>query len=268
MFITRTIVGLLAAALLLGVVLLHGVYIQVAVVVAALIMEYEMIKTIKAGDKIRPIEPVLYLVSLALPFMFYCFGDTGALYTLVGGLVVLLLCGITCKRYGMESVCYSAFAMLYPQILLLFFYKMVLVEDVAQSQMMIFLAFAAAICEDTLAYYVGRLFGKHKLCPNLSPKKTVEGAAGGLAGGIIGTVAIALIFENRGIHIGWYVLLGAVLGVLCQFGDLAASMVKRHFGVKDFGHLLPGHGGLMDRLDSTIFILPVVWLFFLYTTGV
>ena len=63
-------------------------------------------------------------------------------------------------------------------------------------------------------------------------------------------------------------LLGAVLGVLCQFGDLAASMVKRHFGVKDFGHLLPGHGGLMDRLDSTIFILPVVWLFFLYTTGV
>ena len=91
---------------------------------------------------------------------------------------------------------------------------------------------------------------------------------GGLAGGIIGTVAIALIFGNRGIHIGWYVLLGAVLGVLCQFGDLAASMVKRHFGVKDFGHLLPGHGGLMDRLDSTIFILPVVWLFFLYTTGV
>ena len=125
-----------------------------------------------------------------------------------------------------------------------------------------FTAFAAAICEDTLAYYTGRLFGKHKLCPEISPKKTIEGAAGGLIGGIIGTVALALILGHQGIGIGWYVLLGAVLGTLCQFGDLAASLIKRQFGAKDFGNLLPGHGGLMDRLDSTIFILPVVWLFF------
>ena len=135
--------------------------------------------------------------------------------------------------------------MFYPQFLMLFLYKMVLISNVAKSQLMIFTAFAAAICEDTLAYYIGRLFGKHKLCPEISPKKTIEGAAGGLIGGIVGTVALALILGHQGIGIGWYVLLGAVLGVLCQFGNL-----------------LPGHGGLMDRLDSTIFILPVVWLFF------
>ncbi len=262
MFITRTIVGLLAAGLLLGIVLLHGVYIQAAVVIVALIMEYEMIRTMKASGKIKPIAPVLYAVTLALPVLTYFFSDIGAVYALVGGLLALFICGITCKRYNMESVCYSVFAMFYPQFLMLFLYKMVLVLDVAKSQLMIFTAFAAAVCEDTLAYYIGRLFGRHKLCPEISPKKTIEGAAGGLAGGIIGTVVLALIWGHQGIGIGWYVLLGAVLGTLCQFGDLAASLIKRQFGAKDFGNLLPGHGGLMDRLDSTIFILPVVWLFF------
>ena len=267
MFITRTIVGLLAAALLLGVVLLHGAYIQAAVVVMAIIMEYEMIKTIESSGRIKPVKPVLYAVTLALPLLTYFFSDMGAVYALAGGLLALFVCGITCKKYEMDSVAYSVFAMFYPQVLLLFLYKMVLAGDVAKSQLMIFTAFAASVCEDTLAYYIGRLFGKHKLCPIISPKKTIEGAAGGLAGGIIGTVAVALILGHQGVAIGWYVLLGAALGVLCQFGDLAASLVKRHFGVKDFGSLLPGHGGLMDRGDSTIFILPVVWLFFSLSMG-
>ncbi len=69
-------------------------------------------------------------------------------------------------------------------------------------------------------------------------------------------VAIALIMGNHGVSLWWYAVLGAALGVLSQFGDLAASMVKRHFGVKDFGNLMPGHGGLMDRVDSTILFCP------------
>lgn len=267
MFWKRTVVGLLAAALLLGVVLLHGAYIKTAVVIVALIMEYEMIHTLKAGGKVAPVEPVLYAFTLALPVMFYFFSDIGVLYTLAAGLLALFLCGITCKRYDIRSVCYSVFAMFYPQFLLLFLYKMVLAGDVATSQMMIFLAFAASVCEDTLAYYVGRLFGKHKLCPVISPKKTIEGAVGGFIGGIVGVVAVALILGDCGVCLWWYAALGAVLGVLCQFGDLAASMVKRHFGVKDFGNLMPGHGGLMDRVDSTIFILPVVYLFFSLAIG-
>lgn len=106
---------------------------------------------------------------------------------------------------------------------------------------------------DTLAYFTGRFFGKHKLCPEISPKKTVEGAIGGVAG--TGIVAVS----TYGFIKGWdfpvlvLVFIAAVLlAVVSIFGDLFASVVKRHFGVKDYGRLFPGHGGVMDRFDSTI----------------
>ncbi len=106
---------------------------------------------------------------------------------------------------------------------------------------------------DTLAYFTGRFFGKHKLCPNISPKKTVEGAIGGVAS--TGIVAVVVY----GLTKGWEVLplvlvfVGAVLlAIVSIFGDLFASVVKRHFDVKDYGKLFPGHGGVMDRFDSTI----------------
>lgn len=106
---------------------------------------------------------------------------------------------------------------------------------------------------DTLAYFTGRFLGKHKLCPDISPKKTVEGAIGGVAS--TGIVAVVVY----GLTKGWEVLplvlvfVGAVLlAIVSIFGDLFASVVKRHFDVKDYGKLFPGHGGVMDRFDSTI----------------
>lgn len=106
---------------------------------------------------------------------------------------------------------------------------------------------------DTLAYFTGRFFGKHKLCPNISPKKTVEGAIGGVAStGIVAVVVYGFVK-------GWDVLplvlvfvASVLLAIVSIFGDLFASVVKRHFDVKDYGKLFPGHGGVMDRFDSTI----------------
>lgn len=106
---------------------------------------------------------------------------------------------------------------------------------------------------DTLAYFTGRFFGKRKLCPEISPKKTVEGAIGGVAS--TGIVAVVVYGFAKGFEVFSLVSVFAVavlLAIASIFGDLFASVVKRHFGVKDYGKLFPGHGGVMDRFDSTI----------------
>lgn len=122
---------------------------------------------------------------------------------------------------------------------------------------------------DTGAYFIGRSFGKHKLAPIVSPKKTVEGAFGGVLGSILGGLLLTFIFraamgsETILAETGdWYylalVILGALASVLGMVGDLFASVIKRQHQIKDYGHLFPGHGGVMDRFDSVLFIAPLV----------
>lgn len=121
----------------------------------------------------------------------------------------------------------------------------------------------AAFCSDALALFTGMALGRHKLAPLVSPHKTVEGAAGGLVGGMAGMAIFCLVYRAiTGVNLGLPLcvalgLLGALLG---ELGDLSFSAVKRQYGIKDYGRLLPGHGGVLDRFDSVIFASPVVWL--------
>ena len=125
---------------------------------------------------------------------------------------------------------------------------------------------------DTCAYFAGRAFGKHKLCPVVSPKKTVEGAIGGVLGTMVFGVVATLIysvaadrmeaFTRSNIGVSMYViiaLLGCVAAVLGIYGDLFASVVKRQCGIKDYGTIFPGHGGILDRFDSVIFTAPMIY---------
>ncbi len=127
------------------------------------------------------------------------------------------------------------------------------------------LIFVAAWATDTFAYFSGIAFGKTKLCPAISPKKTVAGAIGGAAGCVAGFVLFGIIcdiFFNK-TFVPWHLALIAIpLSAVGQVGDLAASAVKRHFGVKDYGRLFPGHGGVLDRFDS---ILPITLMAFALT---
>ena len=118
---------------------------------------------------------------------------------------------------------------------------------------------------DSAAYFAGRAFGKHKLAPVVSPKKTVEGAVGGVVGGAV-LVLIAAVIMNRTLDLEmplWSaVVLGAVGAVLGEIGDLSFSVIKRQTGIKDYGHIFPGHGGVLDRFDSVLFVAPFAELLF------
>ncbi len=116
----------------------------------------------------------------------------------------------------------------------------------------------ASIC-DTGAYFVGSFFGKRKLCPEISPKKTVEGAIGGIVSSIIVSVILVLCFGSQ--HILWTLLLTIPLCIVGMMGDLFASAIKRTVGLKDYSNLIPGHGGILDRFDSMLLIAPVLYMF-------
>lgn len=130
---------------------------------------------------------------------------------------------------------------------------------------LITMAFAIAYGGDGAAYFVGRRYGKRKLCPSVSPKKTVEGAVGGLAGSLL-LALLCRAFFVYALHMPMpgvpaTIALGLIGSFFGQIGDLTASLLKRHSGIKDYGTLFPGHGGVMDRFDSVIFVLIVMYCY-------
>jgi len=137
----------------------------------------------------------------------------------------------------------------------------------AMQLMLLLFVFASSIGCDTLAYFVGSTVGGPKLCPHISPKKTISGAIGGLAGSVLFLVIVDVCFRIfasellAGMPIWWTILIALVCGVAAQMGDLFASMLKRHCKVKDFGSIFPGHGGMMDRLDSILFTSIVIFCY-------
>ncbi len=123
----------------------------------------------------------------------------------------------------------------------------------------------AAWFGDSGAYFVGTFLGKHKLCPEISPKKTVEGFIGGIITvgvvmAITGLIFDFLVFDDIRINYPVVIIVGMIASVFGVLGDLSASIIKRGFGVKDFGNVFPGHGGVLDRFDSVLFVAPFVYL--------
>ncbi|MBC7765992.1 MAG: phosphatidate cytidylyltransferase [Hyphomonadaceae bacterium] len=135
------------------------------------------------------------------------------------------------------------------------------------GNIIILFIFAGAFMTDTFAYFSGMLLGKHKLCPSISPNKTVEGAIGGLLGVTVFFVILGSCVHVFGAYTINYInltILGLLCGVTAQIGDLSASLIKRQYNIKDFGNIMPGHGGVLDRFDSLLFVAPTVYYFVLF----
>ena len=261
--VKRIIVGIVLIAVLLALVWLHGIYLQAAIVLVALAIQYEMIKTIKTSG-VKPVSVVLYAFTLLiLPVYRFMGGLPGVFVLQMFAIILIFVTAILFDNYyNFESIFSSVFTLYYPQLFFVFFYMIITMEDIELSRLILLMAFATAAMTDIFAYFIGSFCGRKQLCPNISPKKTVEGALGGLAGGVVGSMLVAILLDNGRVHLVEYAILAVVLSALAQIGDLAASVVKRRYGVKDFGSVLPGHGGFLDRLDSTLFILPIIYMFY------
>ena len=186
-------------------------------------------------------------------------------------LVVLFYAIYLVVRNGTISYQKASGLAMFSGIVIFCFYSFIRLKELLPVVFFILLILCFAWGGDTCAYFAGRAFGKHKLCPVVSPKKTVEGAIGGVLGTMVFGVAATLIysiaadrmeaFTRSNIGVSMYVviaLLACVAAVLGIYGDLFASVVKRQCGIKDYGTIFPGHGGILDRFDSVMFIAPFV----------
>ena len=179
-------------------------------------------------------------------------------------IVVFAIYVLTYPNYKDKEIMAAFFAFVYVGVMLSYVY---LIRDMKHGLILVLLIFVSSWGNDTCAYLVGRAIGKHKMSPILSPKKSIEGLIGGIVGaGILGVV-FGLIYNHfmQVAHSVWiFALIGAVCALPAVIGDLAASAIKRNNDIKDYGKLIPGHGGILDRFDSIIFTAPIMYYLILY----
>ncbi|MBQ9543918.1 MAG: CDP-archaeol synthase [Clostridia bacterium] len=222
---------------------------------------FELLRALKVLNKWEISVPSL-VYSLIMPLFFA--RDSRSLFdaTILYLCLVLMFTMIVNRRVAPEKVCFAAVFAIY---ITCAFTSLVTVRRLPLGENVFFMIFAGAWISDSAAYFVGLAFGSHPLCPKLSPKKTVEGAIGGLFGGMAAVLIYGLIADlisPKSFNYLSLVFVGAVIGVVSQFGDLLCSAIKRRVDIKDFSDILPGHGGILDRFDSVMAVsLFVAFLF-------
>lgn len=224
----------------------------------------------------KPVKFIGYIASL---YMFLiCSRDTlnsfgievGFLFSYWSGflavftVMLVLFCYIIFfnNKYNIFDISITIFGIFY--IVFLFSF-VILIRNMSNGFYYVWLIFIGAFATDTFAYFTGYLLGKHKLMPEISPKKTVEGSVGGIIGCALTMACYALylgyINLDSLISMHHFVFLGLMCGIISQIGDWAASAIKRHVKIKDYGNIMPGHGGVLDRFDSILFTAPVVYFY-------
>jgi len=201
--------------------------------------------------------------SADLPVITGCDVVGGTLPVIIGAFLVALLAiyVLAFPRYDSEQISMAFFGFFYVALTISYIYRLRISDGGAYSVWLIFIASWGA---DTMAYLTGILFGKHKIAPILSPKKTVEGCIGGVLGSTLIGLIYSLIFvdELSAVYsnpVLLFVIVSAVASIVSMIGDMAASAIKRNKNIKDYGKLIPGHGGILDRFDSVIFVAPIIY---------
>lgn len=266
MFRTRVISGIVVAIAMLGLTWLGGVFLAAGLALASLIGTFEFYRATKILPEGRAIS-LNTGISYCFTIVFYillCFSDDKLFYliflTVLYLLVLLALYVFGFPRYTAKDIIFTFFGYFYVSVMLSFLY---LTRDLEDGMFIVWLVFTSSWLCDVFAYFTGMLFGKHRLCSQLSPKKSVEGAVGGIIipaaiAGVYGYL-IRDFYDPGYSPIAVCAILTAVGAAVSQLGDLSASAVKRNYEIKDYGTLIPGHGGILDRFDSMIFTAPMIY---------
>ncbi|MDD3788789.1 MAG: phosphatidate cytidylyltransferase [Petrimonas sp.] len=265
--LTRTLAGIVyIAVLLLGIFGGKHAFMAVFGVVTAIAL-YEFYRMVE-NETTHAISKIFNIVfGVLIFFSAYLFLEDVIKYvfpaTVLAYLLALFVSGIVLNRNDiLQSIIFSVFGQIYItlpfSLLLLLSYHYTHTDNEYHNVLMLAI-FVFIWVNDSFAYLVGSLFGKHKLIQRISPKKSVEG----FVGGIIFTIAAGLIFAHftPGYSTGFWIGYALVVSLFGTIGDLFESLIKRTFGVKDAGHIIPGHGGILDRIDSLLIVIPAIYLY-------
>ncbi len=269
----RIITGLTLAVMLGGVLYVGGYLFAVLYALMLCLSVYEIFKVIRQSEYKCVEWPVWLAVFVSVPLFMEIKPSIMPTLVVVCGAVLLITLMVMLRSkprlIDIQMSLLPLVAVLLPGCCMLGLSRIGmgytwLEQPRVFSLMLMILAFAIPLFGDVMAYFIGKFFGRRKLCPEVSPNKTVEGAVAGLFGSIIISVVIYLIFSaflEEMQPIWHFILLGFIAGIAGQTGDLFASIIKRTCGVKDYGSIFPGHGGAMDRLDSVYWATVCVYIY-------
>ena len=271
---TRIITAIVAIMVLIPILALSGtVVFPIACGFFALMSVFEIAGCIGVRKRwALSITSFVYTIAISTIVGIYFMQSTESIFSIekmaaiifaLTFLYLFIICAFTMLSLGKDSFSKTAELIAWTFYILFGFMSIALLRRQGEMGAYLYgLVFIGAWMTDTGAYFVGVLFGKHKLIPEVSPKKTVEGAFGGVLGCILGFVIYAVIMQNIAdltVNYIYLVILAVVIAIISQFGDLIASYVKRECGIKDFGFIFPGHGGVLDRFDSIIAVAPAIY---------
>lgn len=259
MFKTRLLSGIVLVALALVLIITGGDLLLVSTLVISYIGMFELYRIFHI-EKSAP-----GIIGYLAATVYYCnlrFEFIPDLMMFVLGFFMLLMFAyvFTYPKYKTEQIMAAFFGVFYVAVMLSYVYQ---TRMLAAGAYIVWLIFLCSWGCDTCAYCVGMLIGKHKMSPKLSPKKSIEGAVGGVIGAALLTILYGMIFKfamnSTQTHVFIMAGISAVGALISMVGDLTASAIKRNYEIKDYGKLIPGHGGILDRFDSVIFTAPVIY---------
>lgn len=264
MFKTRLLSGILLVIIALITVITGGNLLFLVLLAVSLIGMTELYKVF--GIEKKPPGIIGYLFALLYYGLLYFepLLPGESLNWFMMSFMAFLICQMAVlvfayPRYNTQQIMAAFFGMFYVAVMLSYIYQ---IRILPGGIFTVWLVFVCSWGCDTCAYCVGMLIGKHKMAPILSPKKSVEGGIGGILGAALIGVLYGLAINywgDAGADVLSYAVIGAAGGVISQIGDLAASAIKRYHNIKDYGKLIPGHGGILDRFDSVIFTAPIIY---------
>ena len=255
MFKTRLISGIVLVIIALATIISGSWILFFTLLAVSLIGMRELYKVMKVSDEhvtvlelVGYLGAVLYYIAMKADF-----GNYGTMAIIISMILILFVYVFGYPKYHAEQVMAAFFGVVYVAVMLSFIY---LTRSLPDGKFLVWLIFLCSWGCDTCAYCVGMLIGKHKMAPVLSPKKSIEGAVGGVAGAALLGVIYAAATQGK---MAEYALICAVGALISMVGDLAASAIKRNQNIKDYGKLIPGHGGILDRFYSLIITAPVIY---------
>lgn len=259
MFKTRLLSGILLVIIALATIITGGDVLFATLLMISFIGMTELYRILEISNQALGIAG--YVAAVAYYFLIrFERADFVTMLAIAFLIVLMVIYVFAYPKYRSEQVMLAFFGLFYVAFMLSYVYQIRMLQ---QGAFLVWLVFLCSWGCDTCAYCVGMLIGKHKMAPKLSPKKSIEGAVGGVVGAALLGAAYAAAINHFAVgadaNVLQYAIICGVGGMISQVGDLAASAIKRNHDIKDYGKLIPGHGGILDRFDSVIFTAPIIY---------